>query len=180
MVCLKHAVLLMFWQPIPAMDSLWFNSVGHHSEMLQISFPCLLKLTPSTYHIMMATSLMMASLRQSKKSFSGSPCSFMLPMMRPKHIENTTRPKALMLFTVPRIGITSSRVISWVPLVRLKMVSFTVTFTCTTRFPYVVLNCVAETVRMNTDCIMITVSSSWGVASGNTEQIFALVYMSAW
>lgn len=87
---------------------------------------------------MMATSLMMASLRQSKKSLSGWPCSLMLPMIRPKHMENTTRPRALIPFTDPGTDIISSRVISWLPLSE-NMVSFTVIFTWTTFLAYCVL-----------------------------------------
>lgn len=90
--------------------------------------------------MIIATSLMIASLRLSKKSLRGWPCSFMLPMMRPKHMEKTTSPRALTPFTVPGIGITSSRVICSVRLVRLKTESFTVTVTWTIRFPYLVLN----------------------------------------
>lgn len=98
-----------------------------------------LKIRPGTYHIIMATSLMMASLRQSKKSFRGCPCSLMFPMMRPKHIENTTRPSALIPFTDPGTGIISSRVISWLPL-GANNVSFTVIVTWTILLAYCVLN----------------------------------------
>lgn len=64
-----------------------------------------------TYHIIMATSLMMASLRQSKKSRRGFPCSLMLPMIRPKQMEKTTKPSALIPFTAPGTGIISSSAI---------------------------------------------------------------------
>lgn len=92
---------------------------------------------------MMATRRMIASLRLSKKSLRSWPCSFMLPIIRPKHMEKTTSPRALTPFTWPGTGIASSRVISmtsWVALVELKRVSFTVTVTWTTRLPYLVLN----------------------------------------
>lgn len=74
------------------------------------------------YHMMMATRRIIASLRLSKKSLRSCPCSFMLPIIRPKHMEKTTKPRALTPFTWPGTGITSSRVISmisWVPLVEL-------------------------------------------------------------
>lgn len=90
-----------------------------------------------TYHIIMATSLMMASFRQSKKSLSGCPCSLMFPMMRPKHMENTTSPSALIPFTDPGTGIISS--ICWLPLGATN-VSFIVTVTLTIRLAYCVLN----------------------------------------
>lgn len=103
----------------------------------------LLPLRMNSYHMMMATSRMIASLRLSKKSLRSWPCSFMLPIIRPKHMEKTTSPRALTPFTWPGTGIASSRVISmtsWVALVELKRVSFTVTVTWTTRLPYLVLN----------------------------------------
>lgn len=103
----------------------------------------LLPLKMNSYHMMMATRRMIASLRLSKKSLRSWPCSFMLPIIRPKHMEKTTSPRALTPFTWPGTGIASSRVISmtsWVALVELKRVSFTVTVTWTTRLPYLVLN----------------------------------------
>lgn len=51
-----------------------------------------------TDQMIMATSLMMASFKQSKKSLRAWPCCFMLPITRPKHMEKTTRPRA---FTPP-------------------------------------------------------------------------------
>lgn len=116
-------------------------------QLLQIgvmaALNTLLMTTGKSYHMMMATRRMMASLRLSKKSLRSWPCSFMLPIIKPKHMEKTTSPRALTPFTWPGTGITSSLVISvtsWVPLVELKKVSFTVTVTWTTRFPYLVLN----------------------------------------
>lgn len=94
--------------------------------------PCI---PPGTYHMIMATSLMMASLRQSKKSLRGCPCSLMLPMISPKHMENTTRPRALIPLTDPGTGIISSWVISLLSL-SVNMVSFTVIVTWTTLLPY--------------------------------------------
>lgn len=93
-----------------------------------------------THHIIIATSRMMASLRESKKSLRACPCSFILPMIKPKHIENTTRPRALTPLVAPGRGITSSWVISWVALVRLNIESFTITFTWMILLPYWVLN----------------------------------------
>jgi len=95
--------------------------------------------SPNTYHIIMATSLMMASLRQSKKSFKGCPCSRMLPIIRPKQMENTTRPSALIPFTVPGTGIISSWAICLLPF-SVNIVSFTVTVTWITLLAYFVLN----------------------------------------
>lgn len=63
-----------------------------------------------TDQMMMATSLMMASFRQSKKSLRAWPCSFMLPMTRPKHMEKTTRPRALTPSEEPGTGTVSSTV----------------------------------------------------------------------
>lgn len=97
----------------------------------------------ATYHMMMATSLMMASLRQSKKSFRGCPCSLMLPMIRPKHMENTTRPRALTPFTDPGTGIISSRVNSRLSF-SVNIESFTVIVTWTTLLAYCVLNWVLK------------------------------------
>lgn len=105
-----------------------------------------------TYHMMMATSCIMASFRLSKKSLRSWPCSFMLPIIRPKHMEKTTSPRALTPLTWPGIGITSSLVISmnsWVPLVELKNVSFIVTVKWTTLFPYLVLNWKTEELHLN-------------------------------
>lgn len=62
----------------------------------------------NTHHMMMATRRMMASLRESKKSLSAWPSSFIFPMIRPKHMENTTSPRALTPFVVPEIGMISS------------------------------------------------------------------------
>lgn len=83
---------------------------------------------------------MMASLRESKKSLRACPCSFIFPMIKPKHIENTTRPRALTPLVAPGRGITSSWAISWVALVRLNIESFTITFTWMILLPYWVLN----------------------------------------
>lgn len=55
-----------------------------------------------------ATNLMIASLRLSKKSFNARPCSFMLPITRPKLIEKTTKPRAFTPFTEPGTGTISS------------------------------------------------------------------------
>lgn len=62
--------------------------------------------------MMMATSLMIDSFRQSKKSLRGWPCCFMLPMTRPKHMEKTTSPKAFTPPEEPDTGTVSSTV-SW-------------------------------------------------------------------
>ncbi len=83
---------------------------------------------------------MMASLRESKKSLRACPCSFIFPMIKPKHSENTTSPRALTPLVVPERGITSSLAISWVALVRLNIESFTITFTWMILLPYWVLN----------------------------------------
>lgn len=93
-----------------------------------------------THHIIIATSCMMASLRESKKSLRACPCSFILPMIKPKHIENTTSPRALTPLVEPGRGITSSWEISWVALVRLNIESFTIIFTLMILLPYWVLN----------------------------------------
>lgn len=63
-----------------------------------------------SYHMMMATNLMMASFKQSKKFLRAWPCCFMLPMTRPKHMEKTTRPRAFTPPEEPATGTVSSTV----------------------------------------------------------------------
>lgn len=60
--------------------------------------------------MMMATSLMIASFRQSKKSLRACPCCFMFPMTKPKHMEKTTRPRAFTPPEEPDMGTVSSTV----------------------------------------------------------------------
>lgn len=105
---------------------------------------------PGTYHMIIATSLMIASLRQSKKSLRGCPCSLMLPMIKPKQRENTTRPSALTPLTDPGTGTVSSRVISWLPL-SVNIVSFTVILTWTILLPYWVLYYVFQNKKMDSN-----------------------------
>lgn len=63
-----------------------------------------------TDQMMMATSLMMASFKQSKKSLRAWPCCFILPMTRPKHMEKTTKPRALTPAEELETGTVSSTV----------------------------------------------------------------------
>lgn len=63
-----------------------------------------------TDQMMMATSLMIASFRQSKKSLRAWPCCFMLPTTKPKHMEKTTRPRAFTPPEEPDTGTVSSTV----------------------------------------------------------------------
>jgi len=60
--------------------------------------------------MIMATSLMMASLRQLKNSRRARPFCFMLPITKPKHMENTTSPSAFTPLAEPGMGMTSSKV----------------------------------------------------------------------
>ena len=60
--------------------------------------------------MMTATSLMMASLRLSKKSLRAWPCCFMLPMTRPRQTENTTMPRAFTPLEEPDTGTVSTTV----------------------------------------------------------------------
>lgn len=53
---------------------------------------------------------MMASLRQLKNSRRARPFCFMLPIIKPKHMENTTSPSAFTPLDEPGMGITSSKV----------------------------------------------------------------------
>lgn len=62
---------------------------------------------------MMLTRRMMASFRQSKKSFSGCPRVFIPPRTRPKAVEKTTRPRALISLDEPAIGIMSIPCLGW-------------------------------------------------------------------
>ena len=78
----------------------------------------------NTYHMITATNLMMASLRESKNSRRAWPCSFMFPITNPKHMEKTTSPRALTPFTDPGTGTNSS-----VILVRVSMASETLFIT---------------------------------------------------
>lgn len=64
---------------------------------------------PSTHQIMMPTSLIIASLRLSKKSRRTRPLCFMPPMTSPKATEKTTRPRALMPLAEPGTGTVSSK-----------------------------------------------------------------------
>lgn len=105
---------------------------------------------PGTYHMIIVTSLMIASLRQSKKSLRGCPCSLMLPMIKPKQRENTTRPSALTPLTDPGTGTVSSRVIAWLPL-SVNIVSFTVILTWTILLPYWVLYYVFQNKKMDSN-----------------------------
>lgn len=77
------------------------------------SFPVPSPLTlsqSSTHQIMMPTSLIIASLRLSKKSRRTRPLCFMPPMTNPKATEKTTRPRALMPLAEPGTGTISSKV----------------------------------------------------------------------
>lgn len=64
----------------------------------------------STDQMMTATSLMIASFKQSKKSLRAWPCCFMLPMTKPKDMEKTTRPRAFTPPEEPDTGTVSSTV----------------------------------------------------------------------
>lgn len=109
-----------------------------------------LLLLTGTYHMIIATSLMIASLRQSKKSLRGCPCSLMLPMIKPKQRENTTRPSALTPLTDPGTGIVSSRVCSLLPL-SVNIVSFTVITTWTILLAYWVLYYVFQNKKVDSN-----------------------------
>lgn len=67
---------------------------------------------PTTHQMMMPTSLIIASLRLSKKSLRTRPLCFMPPMTSPKATEKTTRPKALMPLAEPGTGTVSSKLIT--------------------------------------------------------------------
>lgn len=101
----------------------WYGTHADGNKHLYMAYT----VSGNTYHIITATNLMMASLRESKNSFRAWPCSFMLPITNPKHMEKTTSPRALTPFTDPGTGTNSS-----VILVRVSMASDTLFITAPT------------------------------------------------